>query len=122
MEGAYEVAAAALAVRRRDTFDAWKLTDAREGDKVELADVQLYTNERCRLSRPKQRGKAAPDIRAGIPRAEDDFVLFTVPEVALEGGEKAVVRCRGATYTGTCGKSMRYATHNETPFAVRRVV
>ena len=87
-----------------------------------MKETVIHENVKCGLSTS---GTAAPEKDDENHRhtVEDNFTIFTVPDIFCIAGDIAVVVTElGQTYIGTCGKSMGYVSHMQTPFLVERVV
>lgn len=87
-----------------------------------MKDVPVHEDVKCALSTS---GLQAPqkDDENHRHTTEDNFIIFAMPEILCEAGDKAVIVTKvGQTYIGTCGRSMGYESHSETPFIIERVV
>lgn len=107
--------AAARAQQRlyADVLTAWGWTDVRDGALTRPQRTLRYEELPCRLSRVQV---PAPGRREDLPLTQEEYVLHTAPDVALQANDDLEVRRLGETLRGHAGKTHRYATHCETAF------
>lgn len=89
---------------------------------TESQETVIYTNELCALSLG---GNNPPEKDSANNRrtVSSSYTIFSLPEIWCRAGDIAeVVTQEGQIYRGRTGRSMRYASHAETPLKVEEVV
>lgn len=79
-------------------------------------DMLVYENIPCALS---QGGNSRPDRQEFHSEKQFEAVIFTIPGIELLDHDKAVVITEaGQMFEGVTGRTFRYVSHGETPFAL----
>lgn len=89
---------------------------------TEPRETVIYTNEPCALSLG---GNNPPEKDSANNRrtVSSSYTIFSLPGVWCRAGDiMEVVTQEGQVYRGQTGRSMRYASHSETPLKVEGVV
>ena len=95
--------------RKKKTVDPKTLQTIEE-------EVPVYENMPCALSRG---GNSRPDRQEFHSEKQFEAVIFAAPEIELLDHDRAVIMTEaGQEFEGLTGKTFRYASHGETPFAL----
>lgn len=89
---------------------------------MEPQEETVYKDAPCALS-VKRNNAPEKDSANNRHTISDSYTLFSLPEIWCRAGDTAeVVTHEGQIYRGCTGRSMRYASHAETPLKVESVV
>lgn len=89
---------------------------------TEPQETVVYTDEMCALSLD---GNNPPEKDSANSRhtVNSSYTIFSSPEIWCRAGDTAeIVTQKGQIYRGQTGRSMRYASHSETPLKVEEVI
>jgi hypothetical protein len=89
---------------------------------TEPQEVTVYQDAACALS-VKTNNAPQKDSANNRNTINSSYTIFSPPDIWCRAGDFVVVATQeGQTYKGHAGRSMRYASHAETPFEVEEVV
>lgn len=89
---------------------------------TEPQEVTIHKGEPCALSL-KENNPPTKDSANNRHTVSNSYTIFSLPDIWCRTGDIAeVVTREGQIYRGRTGRSMRYASHSETPLKVEEVV
>lgn len=107
-----------LAKTLRDHLTAYRKQKVMDTETLQTLEKEIlvYENIPCALSKG---GNNRPDRQEFHSEKQFEAVIFAAPEIELLDHDRIVITTEtGQVFDGITGKTFKYVSHSETPFAV----